>query len=285
MSAKNNDLKTKNLDELSDEDVREFAEIGSGDNLVWGGGADADLKKMFVMLWEPFDTIVRHFPQIPSAVKKWRRTRPSSKCEINCVKFGEIREALFEKFDLIEEIDLGEKLGSFFCYSNSKSDPLDKQHAFEYMLDEFLPKNLKSRVEYREIEKLSAKIAILTEAVWVAEFENESRSFTVVLPIYVSHSLVEFNKLQTIRNTWEISKVKSSDGPRLKAILGESSIRLDDLKNVTVGDLVILNQAPSGPIALEIDGKVFGEGFVVVANDNVAIRVSKISSATEKKAV
>lgn len=62
-----------------------------------------------------------------------------------------------------------------------------------------------------------------------------------------------------------------------EAILGDTKITIKDLNALSKGDVVKLDQGPSHPVDIRVNGKVIAQGEIVTVDNNFGVRVTSIS--------
>jgi len=59
-------------------------------------------------------------------------------------------------------------------------------------------------------------------------------------------------------------------------VLGRTTISIGDAEKLVSGSIVVLNNTPTAPVELVVNGKVIAKGEVVVVDDYMSIKIQEL---------
>ena len=164
---------------------------------------------------------------------------------------------------------------------------LDLEKAWKALLD------VKMTYQRSEINPQFAHIVPLTDVVVVVNFEIEMDYSSGIISLCIPYSTLEpiREKLQAgfqsdyldVDKEWEkrLKEELMSSGLELVARLGQSHLLTRDVRDLKIGDVVLLDQYASDPIDIYVEGILKFKGYPGVCRGNQALQIKHLISRRE----
>ena len=105
--------------------------------------------------------------------------------------------------------------------------------------------------------------------------DGEEGMINICLPHNLAHKLCnDYNGIVDPDTTqFNVDKFRNLVKVNLKASLGNASMPIKDVENLGEGSIIELDKLAGEPVDIEIDGKVFAKGEVVVIDETFGVRL------------
>jgi len=164
---------------------------------------------------------------------------------------------------------------------------LDLEKAWKALLD------VKMTYQRSEVNPQFAHIVPLTDVVVVVNFEIEMDYSSGIVSLCIPYSTLEpiREKLQAgfqsdhldVDKEWEkrLKEELMSSGLELIARLGRSQLLTRDVRDLKIGDVILLDQYASDPIDIYVEGTLKFRGYPGVCRGNQALQIKHLISRRE----